>query len=65
MFWKPILFIAIVSAIVASCQGCSGTDIKSPTQMVDEMAENCRRGLGEASVHKEEGELNVSVKCAK
>ena len=65
MILRPIMLIAIICAIVVSCQGCSGTDIKSPTQMVDEMAENCRRGMGEASVHKEESELDVNVKCAR
>lgn len=27
-FWRPIIFVALLSAIVASCQGCSNTDEK-------------------------------------
>jgi hypothetical protein len=27
-FWRPIIFIALLSAVVASCSSCSGTDEK-------------------------------------
>jgi hypothetical protein len=58
-------FYGAIMLSIAGCVSCTGADVKSPTKMVDEIAENCRRGMGEASVHKEEDELDVNVKCAK
>lgn len=63
-FHKCWISVLLLSSIVG-CVSCSSNRTKTPTKMVDEMAENCRRGMGEASVHQEDGELDVNVKCAK
>jgi hypothetical protein len=50
--------------LFAGCAGCAALGGKSgEAGLVDEIAENCRQGMGTAAVHKEDDELNVSVKC--
>lgn len=51
--------------LVAGCTGCAmfGGDEKPPEKLVDEMAENCRSGMAEGSIHKEDDEMDAKVKC--
>ena len=63
MFWRPVIFVFLVAAIVVSCQGCTGSKTKE-AKLVDDMAENCRNGMRSADVAKEDDESRVHVDCA-
>jgi hypothetical protein len=62
-FWRAIIFIALVSAIVASCQGCVGGRSKEAKQ-VDDMSDSCKHGLKMAEVSQDDDDKRIVIVCA-
>lgn len=61
-FWRPIIFIAVVSAMVVACQGCMGGRTKEAKQ-VDDISDSCKHGLKMAEVSQDDDDKKIIVVC--
>ncbi len=51
MFWRPVLFLFLVAAIVSSCSGCAGNDPKpSLTQVIKAVKDACETSGGVSKI---------------
>jgi hypothetical protein len=62
-FWRPIIFIALICAIVASCQGCLSRQTKEAKQ-VDDISDSCKYGLKMAEISQDDDDKRIVVVCA-
>ena len=62
-FWRPIIFIVLICAIVASCQGCRRGQTKEAKQ-VDDISDSCKYGLKMAEISQDDDDKRIVVVCA-
>ena len=62
-FWRSVIFIFLVAAIVSSCSGCVGGQTKEAKQ-VDDISDSCKYGLKMAEVSQDDDDRRIVVVCA-
>jgi hypothetical protein len=62
-FWRGVIFILVVAAIVASCTTCSSRQTKESKQ-VDDISDSCKCGLKMAEVSVDDDDKRITVICA-
>jgi predicted small secreted protein len=61
-FWRVVIFTAFLLATVALCSGCA-TLSGYGSDLVTDMADNCRHGLKRASVKQNGDKTETVVEC--
>lgn len=62
-FWRSIIFVAFLCAVVACCTNCSSGRTKEAKQ-VDDISDSCKYGLKMAEVSQDDDDRRILVVCA-